>query len=283
MRTRRRLFSAGGAAVLLGALAVTGITAFACTGTASLSLERGGVVTQGDTVTGTGANFSHNPGDSLVSIYFNALTGTPIATAAVTAAGTISYSFQVPSSTPPGYYFISASQTDSSAKLTTMNHPRTPLTVNAATATVQPPAPPNPPVVPQPGQAAPVQPPANVNPAPIQKPAPATKPVTAVGTQAQQPVAAQPAPAVVPSQAPAVQPAAVAPAPADAIVAPAPALAQPQLQPAAGSPSSAHSSSHPAAVLAMALVLGVLVLAVAVAAFVAAGRRGAGAEAKARR
>ncbi|HET9050516.1 MAG TPA: hypothetical protein VFO60_02370, partial [Candidatus Dormibacteraeota bacterium] len=140
MTTPRRFIRAGAAVVFMGGLAITGITAFACTSTATLSFSRGGVATVGDTVTGTGANFSVAPGHSPVSLYLNGFSGTPLTTASVAANGTISFQFVAPNVSSQ-YNFVGATETDSAGNSLTMGKVRASLTVNAPPAPQPPPAP----------------------------------------------------------------------------------------------------------------------------------------------
>lgn len=102
----------GMAAFALVAMSV--VQAFACTALATLNLsEASGPA--GTEITATGSSFaSVDAGSSAVSIRWNGVEGPVLAQVVPDASGAISAKFKVPANLEPGYYIITATQTEKS-------------------------------------------------------------------------------------------------------------------------------------------------------------------------
>ena len=242
----------GGGLVVAGALALTGITAFACSTDATLSvtLDPAGTVIAGQPITGTGSVYDTAPGSNpFATVTLHAAGGAVLAseTVAVSPAGTIQFSFSS-AADAPGYYYLAAVQTGSGGQVVTPNRPHAAVTIVAAPA-----------------------------PEGLRVQAPAQPPLPDPGSM-HQPVAASELgsrPASNPDAAPKALTTGVSPAHA-----PAPAIARAPRATAGDAPSSWHAT----AILVMALVMGVVVLAAGVAAACfSTGRAEQAAEARQRR
>lgn len=98
---------------VLGALLTIGVgQAFACTSIATLNLNQPqGPV--GSALTVTGSSFSTlASGASAVSIRWNGVDGPVLAQVAPDPSGSISATIQVPQNVEPGYYIVTATQTE---------------------------------------------------------------------------------------------------------------------------------------------------------------------------
>ncbi|GAC1675363.1 MAG: hypothetical protein PVS3B2_17840 [Candidatus Dormibacteraceae bacterium] len=98
----------------LAMLALSVVQAFACTSLATLNLsESSGPA--GSEIIATGSSFSSvDSGSSAVAIHWNGVDGPILAQVTPDASGAISAKFKVPANLEPGYYIITATQTEKS-------------------------------------------------------------------------------------------------------------------------------------------------------------------------
>lgn len=99
-------------ALMCAALVAGAVTAFACTSLATLnsSAAQGA---PGSNLTITGSSFAtSDSGASAVAIHWNGATGPLLATVTPDASGAISANVTVPTNVEPGYYILTATQTE---------------------------------------------------------------------------------------------------------------------------------------------------------------------------